>query len=132
MRAGLWPSVSVVVKMGVAGARPGDCLALGPGHAPVARIARNAVTATRVSTIARAMITAEVDLRDLSGSALVGYPLGWEVRTLSDRALRSRGVEPRYAFEVNDTRTLGLDGPRRGARSGTVEPRRPSAVDDAS
>ena len=33
MRAGLWPSVSVVVKMGVAGARPGDCLALGPGHA---------------------------------------------------------------------------------------------------
>jgi len=41
-------------------------------------------------------------------------------------------VEPRYAFEVNDTRTLGLDGPRRGARSGTVEPRRPSAVDDAS
>jgi DNA-binding transcriptional LysR family regulator len=59
--------------------------------------------------------TAEVDLRDLS-----------------DRALRSRGVEPRYAFEVNDTRTLGLDGPCRGARSGTVEPRRPSAVDDAS
>ena len=49
---------------------------------------------------------AAVDLRALSGSALVGYPLGWEVRTLSDRALRSRGVEPRYAFEVNDTRTL--------------------------
>ena len=108
--------------------------------------------------------TAEVDLRDLSGSALVGYPLGWEVRTLSDRALRSGGVEPRYAFEVNDTRTLlnlveiglgvavfpeaiaaprgarlreiaisgRLDGPRRGACPGTVEPRRPSAVDDAS
>ena len=37
---------------------------------------------------------------------LAGYPLGWEVRTLSDRALRSSGVEPRYAFEVNDTRTL--------------------------
>ncbi|HEY6310809.1 MAG TPA: LysR substrate-binding domain-containing protein [Streptosporangiaceae bacterium] len=49
---------------------------------------------------------AAVDLRALSGSALVGYPLGWEVRTLSDRSLRSRGVEPRYAFEVNDTRTL--------------------------
>jgi DNA-binding transcriptional LysR family regulator len=49
---------------------------------------------------------AAVDLRTLSGSALVGYPLGWEVRTLSDRALRSSGVEPRYAFEVNDTRTL--------------------------
>ena len=29
-----------------------------------------------------------------------GYPLGWEVRTLSDRALRSKGVEPRYAFQV--------------------------------
>lgn len=28
------------------------------------------------------------------------------MRTLSDRALRSRGVEPRYAFEVNATRTL--------------------------
>ena len=49
---------------------------------------------------------AAVDLRALSGSALVGYPLGWEVRTLSDRALRSSGVEPRYAFEVNDTRML--------------------------
>ena len=49
---------------------------------------------------------AAVDLRALSGSALAGYPLGWEVRTLSDRALRSSGVEPRYAFEVNDTRTL--------------------------
>jgi DNA-binding transcriptional LysR family regulator len=49
---------------------------------------------------------AAVDLRALSDSALAGYPLGWEVRTLSDRALRSTGVEPRYAFEVNDTRTL--------------------------
>ena len=49
---------------------------------------------------------ATVDLRTLSDSALVGYPPGWEVRTLSDRALRSTGVEPRYAFEVNDTRTL--------------------------
>ena len=49
---------------------------------------------------------AAVDLRALAGSALADYPLGWEVRTLSDRALRSSGVEPRYAFEVNDTRTL--------------------------
>jgi DNA-binding transcriptional LysR family regulator len=40
---------------------------------------------------------AAVDLRALSGSALAGYPLGWEVRTLSDRALRGSGVEPRYA-----------------------------------
>lgn len=110
---------------------------------------------------------AAVDLRALAGSALAGYPLGWEVRTLSDRALRSSGVEPRYAFEVNDTRTLldlveiglgvavfpgaiaaprgarlqgdrdqrpalGLDGPRRGAGPGTIEPCRPRAVDDAA
>lgn len=47
-----------------------------------------------------------VDLRRLSDVTLVGHPLGWGIRTLSDLALRSRGVEPHYAFEVNDTSTL--------------------------
>ena len=47
-----------------------------------------------------------VSLRALAEVALVGYPLGWGVRSLSDLALRSTGMEPRYAFEVNDTATL--------------------------
>jgi DNA-binding transcriptional LysR family regulator len=47
-----------------------------------------------------------VGLRALAEIALVGYPLGWGVRSLSDTALRSTGMEPRYAFEVNDTATL--------------------------
>lgn len=47
-----------------------------------------------------------VTLRRLTGVELVGYPLGWGVRALTDRALRTRGVDPHYAFEVNDTETL--------------------------
>jgi DNA-binding transcriptional LysR family regulator len=47
-----------------------------------------------------------VELRALSGTALVGYPVGWGTRELSDRAFRSVGVEPHYAFEVNDIPTL--------------------------
>jgi DNA-binding transcriptional LysR family regulator len=49
---------------------------------------------------------AAVELRALSGRALVGYPLGWGTRELSDHAFRSVGVEPHYAFEVNDIPTL--------------------------
>jgi DNA-binding transcriptional LysR family regulator len=49
---------------------------------------------------------AVVDLRDLGDAALVGFPAGWGIRTLSDLAFRSRGVEPHSAFEVNDTQTV--------------------------
>jgi hypothetical protein len=52
LRVGLRPSVGVVVKMGVAGAQPHGGPALGPGVPSVARTARNAVTATRVTTMA--------------------------------------------------------------------------------
>jgi DNA-binding transcriptional LysR family regulator len=48
----------------------------------------------------------DVELRALSGTELVGYPLGWGTRDLSDRAFRAVGVEPHYAFEVNDIATL--------------------------
>jgi DNA-binding transcriptional LysR family regulator len=34
------------------------------------------------------------------------FPDDWGVRTLSDLAVRERGIEPRYAFEVVDTSTL--------------------------
>lgn len=50
--------------------------------------------------------SAAVDLRALSGGPLVCYPLTWTLRTLSDRAFRSSGVEPHYAFEVTDALTL--------------------------
>jgi len=47
-----------------------------------------------------------VNLRGLAERTLVGFPLGWGIRVLSDQAFRATGVEPRYAFEVNDTQTL--------------------------
>jgi DNA-binding transcriptional LysR family regulator len=47
-----------------------------------------------------------VELRALSDVPLVSYPLGWGTRVLSDRAFRTVGVEPHYAFEVNDIPTL--------------------------
>jgi DNA-binding transcriptional LysR family regulator len=49
---------------------------------------------------------ATVDLRAVADHALVSYPPGWGVRELTDRALHSIGVAPRYDFEVNDTATL--------------------------
>ena len=47
-----------------------------------------------------------VSLLALAEVTLAGYPPGWGVRSLSDLALRSVGIEPHYAFEVNDTATL--------------------------
>ena len=47
-----------------------------------------------------------VSLVALAEVTLAGYPPGWGVRSLSDLALRSVGIEPHYAFEVNDTATL--------------------------
>jgi DNA-binding transcriptional LysR family regulator len=49
---------------------------------------------------------AAVELRALSDEALVGYPVGWGTRDLSDRAFRTVGLEPHYAFVVNDINTL--------------------------
>jgi DNA-binding transcriptional LysR family regulator len=36
----------------------------------------------------------------------VGFPVGWGVRTLTDIAMRSAGLEQRVDLEVNDTNTL--------------------------
>jgi DNA-binding transcriptional LysR family regulator len=36
----------------------------------------------------------------------VGFPVGWGVRTLVDRAMRSAGLEPSTNLEVNDSDTL--------------------------
>jgi DNA-binding transcriptional LysR family regulator len=47
-----------------------------------------------------------VDLSALADQPIVGYPTGFGVRALADQAFLSRGFEPRYAFEVNDTTTL--------------------------
>jgi DNA-binding transcriptional LysR family regulator len=49
---------------------------------------------------------AAVELSALADLPLVSYPPGWGTRVLSDRAFRSSGVEPHYAFEVNDIPTL--------------------------
>jgi len=36
----------------------------------------------------------------------IGFPVGWGVRTLTDIAMRSAGIEQRVDLEVNDTNTL--------------------------
>ena len=47
-----------------------------------------------------------VPLRDLIGRNLIGFPHGWALRTLADRALRDAGVSQELNLEVNDTATL--------------------------
>jgi DNA-binding transcriptional LysR family regulator len=47
-----------------------------------------------------------VELKRLANESLVGYPPGWGVRDLTDQAMHSVGLEPHYAFEINDTTTL--------------------------
>ncbi|HEV7623459.1 MAG TPA: LysR family transcriptional regulator [Amnibacterium sp.] len=46
------------------------------------------------------------DLADAAQHQLVGFPPGWGVRELVDRAMRAAGVEPHVDLEVNDTTTL--------------------------
>src|SRR5665213_52073 len=36
----------------------------------------------------------------------IGFPVGWGVRALADRAMQSRGLQPNYVFEINDTTTV--------------------------
>lgn len=60
-----------------------------------------------------------VDLKLLAHQPLVGYPPGWGIRDLADQALQSAGVQPRYAFEVNDTTTM-LDLVQAGCGLGVV------------
>lgn len=47
-----------------------------------------------------------VDFPEVVGREQVGFPIGWGVRTLADRAMRSVGLEPRVSLEVNDIGTL--------------------------
>jgi DNA-binding transcriptional LysR family regulator len=46
------------------------------------------------------------DLADAMGHQFIGFPRGWGIRELVDRAMRAAGVEPRVDLEVNDTTTL--------------------------
>jgi DNA-binding transcriptional LysR family regulator len=47
-----------------------------------------------------------IALSSLAGRDQIGFPLGWGVRDLADRATRAAGIEPRVDLEVNDTSTL--------------------------
>jgi DNA-binding transcriptional LysR family regulator len=47
-----------------------------------------------------------IPLKTLRDRPLVGFPPGWGIRALSDRAMTEAGVQPNYEFEVNDTNTL--------------------------
>ena len=47
-----------------------------------------------------------VELSRLAEEPLVGYPHGWGVRDLTNEAMQSAGIQPHYAFEINDTTTV--------------------------
>jgi DNA-binding transcriptional LysR family regulator len=47
-----------------------------------------------------------IELKLLADHPLVSFPSGWGVRDLADQAMQSVGLQPRYAFEVNDTTTV--------------------------
>jgi DNA-binding transcriptional LysR family regulator len=49
---------------------------------------------------------AVVDLASAVLHQIVGFPVGWGIRTVGDRAMREVGVESRVDLEVNDTTTL--------------------------
>jgi DNA-binding transcriptional LysR family regulator len=46
------------------------------------------------------------DLAGATGRPIIGFPPGWGIRGLADRAVRAAGLEPRVDLEVNDTTTL--------------------------
>jgi DNA-binding transcriptional LysR family regulator len=47
-----------------------------------------------------------VTLHDISGRTIVGYPQGWAIRNLADRAMHAAGAAYEVNLEVNDTSTL--------------------------
>jgi DNA-binding transcriptional LysR family regulator len=47
-----------------------------------------------------------ITLAALAERERVGFPAGWGVTILVDRALRAAGIEPKVDLEVNDTNTL--------------------------
>ena len=46
------------------------------------------------------------DLSLVAGQPQSGFPVGWGIRSLADRAMHSRGLESNYVFEINDTATV--------------------------
>jgi DNA-binding transcriptional LysR family regulator len=36
----------------------------------------------------------------------IGFPVGWGIRALADRAMQARGLQPNYVIEINDTATV--------------------------
>jgi DNA-binding transcriptional LysR family regulator len=49
---------------------------------------------------------AVADLSAVAAQPHIGFPVGWGIRGLADRAMHAKGLEPNYAFEVNDTSTV--------------------------
>jgi DNA-binding transcriptional LysR family regulator len=47
-----------------------------------------------------------IALRDLVGRNVIGFPRGWSIRDLTDRAAAAAGVSWEVNLEVNDTATL--------------------------
>jgi len=47
-----------------------------------------------------------VGLTEVAERELVGFPIGWGVRTLADSAMRSADLAPRVSLEVNDIGNL--------------------------
>jgi DNA-binding transcriptional LysR family regulator len=47
-----------------------------------------------------------ISIRDLAGRNLIGFPQGWALRNVTDRAAAAAGVSMDVNLEVNDTATL--------------------------
>ena len=47
-----------------------------------------------------------VSIKHLEGHNLIGYPTGWAMRALADRAIHRSGLQLDFNLEVNDTSTL--------------------------
>lgn len=69
---------------------------------PVLRSPLVLITATDDAPAGRA----PVDLVTVAQHRMVGFPVGWGIRTLTDYGMRSAGVEPRVDLEVNDVMSL--------------------------
>lgn len=81
----------------------------GSEHPPSDLVSIPMVESPLVVVCAKSSVLADRAVADLSMVAeqpQIGFPVGWGVRALTDRAMQSRGLQPNYVFEINDTTTV--------------------------
>jgi DNA-binding transcriptional LysR family regulator len=81
----------------------------GSEQTPSDLVAIPMVESPLVLVCADSSVLADRPVAELSMAAeqpQIGFPIGWGVRALVDRAMQSRGLQPNYVFEINDTTTV--------------------------